>query len=75
MPKLRNLITPELEPDRLCHSEAVDVEDSAAHAELRDVVDHLNALEANRLEMRGEIFGTPHVALSQLETRVRKRAG
>ena len=68
------MIAPELEADGLRHSKAVDVEDSAAHAELGDVLHHRNALEPNRLEVRREIFRPASVALPQLEPRRGERA-
>src|SRR6185312_1005681 len=57
----------ELEPHRLGHPETVDVEDPAAHAELRDVLDHRHALEADRFEVRGELLRAANISLSQLE--------
>jgi hypothetical protein len=74
MPELRNFVAPELEPHRLRHSETVDIEDSAAHAELRDVIDHLHTLEPDRLEVSCESFGPMSVAFANLKSRVRKRA-
>src|SRR6476646_9071801 len=70
MPQLRNLIAPELETYRLRHSKAVDVEDSAAHAELGDVIDHLDPLESDRLEASCKIFRSPRVAFSDHEARL-----
>ena len=37
----------------------VDVEDAAADAELRDILHHRHALEADALEMLGELLGAP----------------
>jgi len=74
MPELDYLIAPELQPRRLRHSEAVDVEDSAANAELGDVLDHRHALEPDLLEMLGEPFRTPRVAFAYLETGRLQRA-
>src|SRR3954469_3660938 len=74
MPQLRDLVAPELQPYRLRHSKAVDVEDSAAHAELSDVIDHLDALEADGFEMSGEIFRSPGVAFSKLQPGLREGA-
>ena len=72
--KLGHVIAPELETHRLGHSEAVDIEDSAAHTELRDVLHHWNALEADRLEVGREILGPARVALPKLEPRRGERA-
>src|SRR6476619_5564706 len=74
MPQLDYLVSPEFHANRISHPEAVDVEDSAANAELRDILDHLHTLEANRFEMRREIFRTPRVAFAKLQPRVLKRA-
>ena len=73
--ELDNFVAPELEAHRLRHAEAVNVEDPSTNTELRDIVHHRRPLEADRVEMGCEIFRTPGVALSQLEPRVRKRAG
>ena len=74
VPELGNLITPELQPHRFGHSEAVDVEDSAPNAELRDIVHHRNAFEPDGLEVGNEIFGTPYVAFSDLQAGLGERA-
>jgi hypothetical protein len=74
MPELRYLIAPEFEPHRLGHSKAVDVEDSAAHAELCDIIDHLDTLETDRFEVSGKVFGASCVAFSQLESRLGERS-
>ena len=50
----RDLVAPQLEAHGIRHAEAVDVDDAAAHAELRDIVDERDALEADGLEMRDE---------------------
>src|SRR5689334_3291256 len=68
MTELGNLVAPELETHRLRHAEAVDVEYSPAHTELGDVFDHWDALEADRFEVRGEVFGSTGIAFSQLES-------
>ncbi len=65
--QLCDVVTPELEADGLRHSEAVDVEDPAAHAELGDILDHFHALETDRGEMGGKLLGPSGVSLSQLE--------
>jgi hypothetical protein len=72
--QLDDLVAPELEAHRIGHAEAVDVEDAAAHRELRHVVDHLDALEADALEMRGQLLGPADVALPQLEACLAQRA-
>ncbi len=50
--QLDDLVSPELETHRLGHAEAVDVEDSAANTELRDVFDHQHSLESDGFEMQ-----------------------
>jgi hypothetical protein len=72
--QLGDVVAPELEAHRLRHAEAVDVEDPAAHAELRDVLHHGNPLKANGFEMRGQLLGPSSVSLSQLESRGSQRA-
>ena len=52
----------------------VDVEDAAAQAELRDVLDHRHALEADALEMLGELARAADVALAQLDAQIGERA-
>src|SRR5438270_13831649 len=69
MSELRDIVSPELEPHRLRHPKAVDVEDSATHAELRDIFHHIDALEADRLEVRREILWPTRVALSDFQSR------
>jgi len=73
MTELGDVVTPELETHRLRHTEAVDIEDAAAHAELRDVLHHGHALKADGFEMRGQLFGAPSVSLSELESCGSKR--
>ncbi len=70
MTQLGDLVAPEFEANRLGHAERVDVEDSATHRELGDVVDHGDALEADRLEMCGEFGRAFRVALPQLQARL-----
>ena len=72
--QLGDLVAPEFEAHRLGHPEPIDIEDPAAHRELRDILDHRCALEADRLEVRGEGFEAPGVALAQLEARVAQGA-
>ena len=72
--ELNDLIAPEFHADRLGHPEAVDVEDSSSHAELRDVFDHRHALEPDGLEMQREIFRAARVALAKLEAGERECA-
>src|SRR5438105_4130772 len=67
VPQLSDVVAPELEPHRLGHAEAVDVEYSAAHTELRDVLHHQNALESDGFQMRGQLLGATGVTLSQLQ--------
>src|SRR2546423_14963143 len=43
--QLGDIVTPELETHGLGHPEAVDIEDPTADAELRDILDHGDALE------------------------------
>jgi hypothetical protein len=74
VPELGDFIAPEFKAHRLRHSKAVDVEDSAAHAELRDVVDHGNTLEPDRFEVSGERLGSSRVTLAKLESRLSERA-
>src|SRR6185437_7336914 len=66
MTKLGDVVAPELEPHRFGHAETVNVEDPAAHAELRDVLDHRHALEADRFQVRGELLGAANISLAQL---------
>ena len=74
MTELRDIIAPELEANGLRHSEAVDVKDSAAHAELSDVLHHGYALKAYRLEVGRQVFRPASVALSQLNPGRSQRA-
>ena len=74
MAQLGDLVAPELQPHRLCHPEAVDVEDSSAHAELRDVIHHLHALEPDRLEVGREILRPAAVPFTYLESSLGERA-
>jgi hypothetical protein len=74
MSELGNVVAPEFQAYGFSHSKAVHVEDSATHAELRDVFNHWHSFESDRLQMRGEIFGTPQISLSQLQSRGRKSA-
>ena len=67
--QLDDVIAPELEAHRLGHAERVDVDDAAAHGELRHVFHHLHALEADGFEVRRKIFQPTHVAFAQFEPR------
>src|SRR3954469_3745841 len=69
-----DLIAPELGANRLRHAERVHVEDAAANAELRDVVDHRYALEADRLEMGRQLGQPMRAALAQLDAQMSQRA-
>src|SRR6266545_5176422 len=73
MPQLDDIVAPELEADRLRHTESVDVEDPAADAELCYVLDHRDPLESDGLEVRCEVLRTTRVTLPELETCVRQR--
>ncbi len=44
------LVTPQLRANRVSHPEAVDVQNAAAHAELRHVVNDGNTVEAEAFE-------------------------
>ena len=70
-----DLVAPELQAHRVGHAERVDVEDAAAQRELRDVLHHRHALEADALEVLGELARPAHVALAQLDAQVGERAG
>src|SRR5205085_11106923 len=72
--QLDDLVSPELETRRFGHAEAVDVEDSSAHTELRDVLDHQHSLESDGFEMQRKIFRTPDVAFAKLESRLSERS-
>ena len=74
VPQVDDLVAPELGAHRLGHAEAVDVEDAAAHAELRDVLHHRHALESDALEVRRELLGAAHVALAKLDAQIVQRA-
>ena len=74
MAQIVDLVAPELGAHRLGHAERVDVEDAAANAELRHVLDHRHALEADRLEMRRELAQPMRVALPQLDAQILERA-
>ena len=50
--QIDDLVAPELHAHGVGHAERVHVEDAAAQTELRDVLDHRHALEADALEMR-----------------------
>jgi hypothetical protein len=69
VPELDYFVPPELEAHRVGHPEAVDVEDSAANAELGDILDHRHALEANGLEVCGKRLRPARVTLAQLGSR------
>ena len=73
--QIDDLVAPELQAHGIGHAERVDVEDAAAQAELRDVLDHRHALEADALEMLGELARPAHVALAQLDAQIGERAG
>ena len=64
VPQLDDVVAPELEAHRLGHAERVDVEDAAAHAELRDVFHHRHAFEPDAFEMRGQLLRATHIALA-----------
>src|SRR5207249_2065825 len=72
--KLDDLVAPELQAYGVGHAEAIDVDDSPAHAELRDVLDHGHPLEPHREKMSGDVLGTPNVALAELEAGLLNRA-
>ena len=67
--QLRDVVAPEFEAHGLGHPEAIDVEDPAADAELRDVFYHRNSLEPNRFEVRRDLLWSTRVAFAQLEPR------
>src|SRR6185437_16367644 len=69
-----NLVAPQLSANGLRHAERVDVEDSAADAELRHVLHHRDPLETDCLEMRGHVGETMHAAFAQLEPEISERA-
>jgi hypothetical protein len=75
VPQRDDLVTPELDTYRIGHPEAVDIEDSAAHAELRDIVHEIHALEPDFLEMREELERTANIATSQLHAAAFERGG
>ena len=52
VPKIDDLVAPKLRAHRFGHAERVHVEDAAANAELRDVLDHRYPLETDLLEVR-----------------------
>ena len=70
---LHEFITPELEAHGGRHAEAVHVHDAAAHRELRHVLHHLGALEADAPEMRGEFLEPPRGAARQFQPRLGQR--
>ena len=65
--QLGYIVVPEFEPHRLRHPEAVNVENAAADAELRDIFDHWHTFEANGLEVRGQLLWPAPISLAQLE--------
>ena len=67
VPEFDNVVTEKLEPHRVRHAKRIDVENTAAYRELRHVVDHGDALEADRFEMGGEFGGAPYVTPAQFE--------
>ncbi len=73
--QLRNVVAPKLEAHWLRHPEAVDVEDPAADAELRDIFDHRDSLEPNRFKVRRELLWPTRVAFAELEPGRRERPG
>ena len=74
MTELCDVVAPELEPYRFRHPKAVDVEDAATNAELCDILYHWYTLEANCVEMSGELLWPSSIALAQLESGRRERA-
>src|SRR6185312_16732933 len=70
MSQLRYLVAPEFHAYGIRHSEAVHVEDSAAHAELSDILDHVDALESYGIEMLDQLAQLAYVTLPQLEPAV-----
>ena len=74
MPQFHNIVAPELQANWFRHAERIDIENAAAHGELRHVFDHRDALEANRFQMRGQLLRTTHIALSHLQSRAGERA-
>ena len=68
-----DLIAPELGAHRLGHAERVGVEDSAANAELRDVLDHGYTLKADGLEVRRQLTQSVRVAFAQLDAQLLER--
>ena len=73
--QLDDFVAPEFEAHGLGHPESVHVDDAAAHRELRDVLDHLHALEADRFEMCRQRVEPPDVAAPELETGRREGLG
>ena len=67
--QLRDVVAPEFEANGLGHAKAVDIEDAAADAELRDVLHHSDALESDRFEVRGQGLWPTRVSFAQLEAR------
>ena len=71
--QVHDLVAPELRAHRIRHAEAVDVEDAAAHAELRDVLHHRHTLEADALQVLDQLREPVLLALAQLDAQVAKR--
>src|SRR6185312_15572060 len=67
MSQLRYLVAPEFHAYGIRHSEPVHVEDSAAHAELSDILDHVDTLEPYGIEMFDQLAQLAYVTLPQLE--------
>ena len=64
VPEILDLVAPELGADWFRHAERVHVENAAANAELRDIFDHRDALEADSLEVFGELGEPVRCALA-----------
>jgi hypothetical protein len=68
------LVAPELGANRVRHSEAVNVEDAAADAVLRDIIDERYAIEPESLQPISEIAQAMRLALPNLDPARRQRA-
>ena len=74
VPELGDLVSNELETNRFSHTEAVDVEDPAAHTVLGDLLHHRCPFEPDAVEVACQVFRAPHVSLMQLEPRALHRS-
>src|SRR6185503_1828690 len=74
MPEIDDLVAPEFRAHGLGHSERVDVENSPADAELRDIFDHRHSLESDGLQMRRKFSESMRITFPKLDAKLAQRA-